>query len=73
MVLEGDDLADYLINFVNHLDPNGPTQLAWPKYDLGSRQLMTLLDGSVLKVISKDTYRTEPMDYAVKLQLKYPL
>ena len=66
-------MADYLINFANHLNPNGPTQPSWPKYETSSAQLMTLLDGQPSKVISRDSYRTEEIAYAVELGLKYPL
>ena len=64
---------DALIHFVNKLDPNGPTQLSWPKYDTSSVQLMTFLDGLIPKTISKDTYRQQAMGYAMQLGLKYPL
>lgn len=69
----GGDLADYIINFANHLDPNGPTQPAWPKYNTSSRYLMTFLDGPQSKVITQDTYRSEAMTYIVDLGLKTPL
>lgn len=64
---------DYIINFTNKLDPNGPSQLSWPKYTTSSVQLMTFLDGLIPKIITQDTYRQQPMGYSMQLGLKYPL
>lgn len=69
------DLTDFLINFVNHLDPNGKTgsALAWPQYTPDSPQLMTLLDGDTPQAISEDTYRQEAIAFLQKLSLEYLL
>lgn len=72
-IYNGNDLADYLINFVNHLDPNGPTVLSWPQYKINSPQLMTLQDGATPLAVSQDTYRLAPMAYLQLLSLKYPI
>lgn len=66
-------MTDYLINFVNHLDPNGPNTVNWPKYTPSSPQLLTLVDGSTPFTITTDTYREEPMAFVSNLSLKYPL
>ncbi|TCD66643.1 hypothetical protein EIP91_001111 [Steccherinum ochraceum] len=67
------DLTDYLINFVNDLDPNGPTVLSWPKYDTSSAQLLTLLDGSPSETITADTFREDGINLAIELSLKYTI
>ncbi|OBZ75691.1 Lipase 1 [Grifola frondosa] len=64
------DLADYLINFVNNLDPNGETTgIAWPQYDLASRKLLTLSDGGQLS-ITEDTFRADGINLLAKLTLQ---
>ncbi|GJE92631.1 carotenoid ester lipase precursor [Phanerochaete sordida] len=72
------DLGDYLINFVNHLDPNvgtnvGPNVTAWPQYNTRSREVLTLLDGTPNITVTNDSYRAEPIAYLTELSLKYPL
>jgi len=73
-VYGGADMTDFLINFVNSLDPNGPTTLSWPKYDptSSSPQLMTFLDGVIPEVLSPDTYRQDAMNFVTKLALADP-
>lgn len=65
-------MADYLINFVNHHDPNGKGNTSWPQYTPADPTLFTLLDGDVPHTLSKDDFRTEAIDYANKLLTKYP-
>ncbi|KAI0637477.1 carotenoid ester lipase precursor [Trametes polyzona] len=72
-VYSGGDLADYLINFVNHLNPNGKTVLSWPQYSTSSRQQLTFLDGVVPLTITVDDYRTDAMQFITDLSSKYPL
>ncbi|KAH8079814.1 Alpha/Beta hydrolase protein [Cristinia sonorae] len=73
-VYGGGDLADYVINFVNRLDPNGPGgNLNWPKYDTASAKLLTLQDGFNPQVITQDNFRKDAIDFAVKLGLDNPL
>ncbi|KAI1788850.1 alpha/beta-hydrolase [Ganoderma leucocontextum] len=67
------DLTDYLINFVNHLDPNGASVPTWPKFSLDSRKLLTLLDGNIPVMIGEDDYRVKGMDLLNKVLLETPL
>ncbi|GJE92632.1 carotenoid ester lipase precursor [Phanerochaete sordida] len=68
------DLADYYINFVNHLNPNiGANVTAWPQYDTRGREVLTLLDGTPNITVTNDSYREEPIAYLTELSLKYPL
>ena len=52
---------DVLINFVNHLDPNGVSVIDWPAYTAENPALLTLLDGNTTQEITEDTYREEGM------------
>ena len=72
-VYGGDDMADYLINFVNKLDPNGATGISWPQYSLDSRELLTFQDGFVPLTITKDDYRVEGLSVITDLALKFPI
>lgn len=77
----GGELADYLIRFVNHLDPNvGPSAtnspvppVFWPKYTPESRKILTLADGLDPVYIAKDDYRDEGMMLLSELTLEYPI
>ena len=66
-------MADYLINFVNHLDPNGKTGIAWPKYTKSAPKLLTFQDGLVPLAITNDDYRAEAMQLLTELSLQFPL
>lgn len=66
-------MADYLINFVNNLDPNGKTGISWPKYTTSSPKLLTFLDGLIPLSITNDDYRVEAMQLLTKLSLQFPL
>lgn len=67
------DMTDFLINFVNHLDPNGATGGSWPKYDTTSAQLMTFSDGSVPLSITTDTFRKDAISFLTALALNNPM
>ncbi|GJE92629.1 carotenoid ester lipase precursor [Phanerochaete sordida] len=64
----GGDLTDVVVNFVNHLDPNGaPSTNAsatasgtlpyWPRYDTERREVLVLLDGDVTAAVQRDDFR----------------
>ncbi|KAI0823990.1 carotenoid ester lipase precursor [Trametes gibbosa] len=72
-VYAGGDMADYLINFVNHLDPNGNTVLSWPQYTPAAPKLLTFLDGLIPLRITNDDYRVDAMSFMTELSLKFPL
>ena len=72
-VYGGGDMTDYLVNFVNNLDPNGKTGIAWPKYTLDSPQLLTFLDGLTPLTITNDDYRVDGFNLITKLSLEFPL
>ncbi|KAI0686608.1 carotenoid ester lipase precursor [Earliella scabrosa] len=72
-VFGGGDMADYLIYFVNNLDPNGETGIAWPKYTTSEREQLTFQDGLVPLAITKDDYRVDAMEHIIKLSIENPL
>jgi acetylcholinesterase len=75
------ELQDYLINFINHLDPNGAsnasllneTLINWPRFSTDTRELLTILDGSVPLTITKDDFRQEPIQFLMDVSLELPL
>ena len=67
------DLCDYLINFVNRLDPNGQTGIPWPQYTTGAPKLLTFLDGVTPLAITDDDYRVDGMKLLTKLSLEFPI
>jgi acetylcholinesterase len=67
------ELTDYLIHFVNYLNPNGNGSVEWPQYTPSNPALMTFLDGPKPQTISHDTFREDAMSYLTSLFLKYPL
>ncbi|KAI0365312.1 carotenoid ester lipase precursor [Pilatotrama ljubarskyi] len=69
----GGELADYLINFANNLDPNGKTVPSWPQYSTSSPKLLTFLDGLDPMSITQDDFRVEAMNVMTKLALDHPL
>ncbi|KAJ7599915.1 carotenoid ester lipase precursor [Mycena floridula] len=63
----GGELTDYLIRFVNNMDPNGPGSQRWPQYTMESPSLLTFHDGLHAVSISDDTYRAEPVKFLYSL------
>ncbi|KAN0124156.1 Alpha/Beta hydrolase fold [Lactarius tabidus] len=77
-IYAGGDLADFLIQFVTNMDPNGILSPQWPRYTTSSPQLMTLL-GNQLEVtnnnrtITLDTFRVEGTEFLTDLSLMYSM
>lgn len=70
------EFQDYLINFANHLDPNGPTPkdgVYWPKWNSSNPQVLQLQDGAVRVALRSDTYRQAGMNTLITIQRKTPL
>jgi hypothetical protein len=71
----GGELCDYIICFVNNLNPNGcqgkgTTQ--WPEYDLGSKSILQF--NAILGMqTTTDTYREDAINFLIGLMQKYPL
>ncbi|KAJ8455896.1 hypothetical protein ONZ45_g18848 [Pleurotus djamor] len=71
----GGELGDYLINFVNNLDPNGEGKgIHWPKYTTQSRNLVTFNDDIFFPVtLTQDTFRWDAINYLTWLTLANPI
>jgi acetylcholinesterase len=70
------ELRDYLVHFVNTLNPNGDSGVTfnWPQYTNDEPQLLTFLDDIVTPlVITEDTYRVPGMGLLTQLSLAEPL
>lgn len=68
------DMEDYLIYFVNSLNPNGPTVPEWPQYSASNPQLMTFVDGILTTLeITQDNYREDAISYLTELSFLYPI
>lgn len=71
----GGELGDYLINFVNKLDPNGQGRgINWPKYTTSSPNLVTFNDNLLFPVtITQDTFRKDAINFLTGVTLANPL
>lgn len=69
----GTEMQDYLINFATNLDPNGPTQMHWPRWKTTSPNLITFLDGSTPVTVTQDTYRALEMEKITNLGIEFPI
>jgi acetylcholinesterase len=68
----GGELTDYLVHFVNKLDPNGPlvsgATFNWPRYELSNPQLLTFLDAPQPPLeLTPDNFRVQGMNLIQKL------
>jgi acetylcholinesterase len=71
----GSELTAFVINFVNHLDPNGSSgSEVWPKYTAKSPAMLAFLDNTTQPLtVIQDTYREEAIAFVTELFTKYPL
>ena len=60
-----------LINFVNHLDPNGASGNEWPKYSLKSPKNFVFGPGTTS--VQDDTYRKEAISVLNAVILRHPI
>jgi len=76
------ELQDYLINFINNLDPNVDTEkgaertenlVHWPQFDTESKQLLQILDGPVPLNLTVDDFREDAIQFLIDFSLAHPL
>ncbi|KZP26795.1 alpha beta-hydrolase [Athelia psychrophila] len=72
-IYAGKALADYLINFVTNLDPNGDTNVPWPQYTTSSPNMLTFYDDPNALNVTQDTYREAQIAYLIELTLAHPI
>ena len=66
-------MTDFLVRFVNTLDPNGGPEIHWPEYSPEAPQLLGFVEGTPNLTIIADTFRKEAMDFVTQLSLAEPL
>ena len=59
-----------LVNFVNHLDPNGQSENQWPKYSLDNPRNFVFGPGTTS--VQDDTYRKKAMSVMNDVMLRHP-
>ncbi|KAF9487790.1 lipase [Pleurotus eryngii] len=71
----GGEMGDYLINFVNNLDPNGQGRgINWPKYTTTTPNLVTFNDDLTFPMtITQDTFRKDAINFLTEVTLANPL
>ena len=62
-------MTDYYVNFVNHLNPNGPSVLAWPQYNTSTSSIIMYQDGATPLAVGQDNYRADALAYLGELRL----
>ena len=70
-VYRGGPLATALINFVNHLDPNGESGNQWPKYSLNDPKNIVFGAGTIS--VQDDTYREKAISALNAVMLRNPI
>ena len=59
-----------LVNFVNHLDPNGQSGGQWPKYSAHNPE--NFVFGAGTTSVQDDTYRKKAMSVMTAVMLRHP-
>ncbi|KAH9040242.1 carotenoid ester lipase precursor [Lactarius hengduanensis] len=70
------DLKDYVIRFINNLDPNGKEGLGvpWPQWNPEKPKVIIFQDEALFPiVVGDDNYRTDPLNLVANLSLLYPV
>ena len=63
-------MADHLIRFVNHFDPNVKSGNQWPKYTASAPK--SFVFGVESTTVEDDNYRKEAMSALNAVRIKYP-
>jgi hypothetical protein len=72
---KGGELCDYIVCFVNNLNPNGckgKGKTTWPQYDPKTRIMLEFKALWGMKTTA-DTFRNEPIRTVTSLMRKFPL
>ena len=70
------ELKDYVVRFVNNLDPNGKNGLGvpWPQWNPQKPKAIIFQDNIYFPiVIGDDNYRTDAMNLVANMSLLYPI
>ncbi|EIW58851.1 carotenoid ester lipase precursor [Trametes versicolor FP-101664 SS1] len=71
-VFGGGDMTDFLVRFVDTLDPNGGEGVHWPAYTAESPQLLVFANGKESLAVIPDTFRKEANEFLIQLGLEQP-
>ncbi|KAI0644305.1 carotenoid ester lipase [Trametes meyenii] len=71
-VFGGGDMTDFLIRFVNTLDPNDGRGVHWPVYNIKSPRLLEFTEGKTPLKVIPDTFRKEANEFLAQLGLENP-
>ncbi len=66
-------MTNFLVRFVNTLDPNGGPEVHWPVYTAVTPQLLAFMEGKTPLSVIPDTFRKEAMEFVANLSLAEPL
>ena len=66
-------MTDFLVRFVNTLDPNGGPQIDWPQFTVDSPKMLAFVEGSTPLQVIEDTFRKEAIAFLTNLSLAQPL
>ncbi|KAI0259424.1 carotenoid ester lipase precursor [Gloeopeniophorella convolvens] len=70
----GGELADYVIYFTRHLDPNGALTVQWPRWDARRPRALVFQDSALFPmIVDDDDYRSGPLAFVANLSVKYPI
>ena len=71
--LEGGDMTDYFVRFINHLDPNSHAKddVHWPQYDSEARLTLLFDEGSEPLHVTVDDYRAAGMKELTALAMRF--
>jgi acetylcholinesterase len=73
-VYGGGDMANYLIRFAAKLDPNGGSDINWPKYTTSSPKMLLFQDNLFFpQDITTDNYRVDAMNLLTNFTYANPL
>ncbi|KAI0060459.1 carotenoid ester lipase precursor [Artomyces pyxidatus] len=70
------ELRDYMIHFVNNLDPNGKRGLGipWPQYDVTNPKAIVFQDSAFWPIkLGDDNYRHDALEFIANLSLIHPM
>ena len=71
--LEGGDMTDYFVRFINHLDPNSHAKddVHWSQYDSEARLTLLFDEGSEPLHVAGDDYRAAGMKELNALAMRF--
>ena len=71
--LEGGDMTDYFVRFINHLDPNSHAKdnVHWPQYDSEARLTLLFDEGREPLHVAVDDYRAAGMKELNALAMRF--